>query len=78
MAVEAIGLSRKIPLGEVLRMVLTSGGDRMGAQRAYEVGLVSQVAPLDRLMAAANAIADDVAPAPPWRYAGPLKPSGAA
>ena len=26
MAVEAIGLSRKIPLGEVLRMVLTSGG----------------------------------------------------
>ena len=45
MAVEAIGLSRKIPLGEVLRMVLTSGGGRMGAQRAYEVGLVSEVVP---------------------------------
>lgn len=37
MAVEAIGLSRKIPLGEVLRMVLTSG--RGGGPHGCPAGL---------------------------------------
>lgn len=73
MASEAIGLSRKIPLGEVLRMVLTSGAERMSAQRAYEIGLVSQVVPLDRLLPTATSIAEKVAECAPLATLGSVE-----
>ena len=60
-ALEPIGLSRRIPLGAVLRMVSMGRAERMSAQRAYELGLVSEVVPDDDLKKRAMEIADVVA-----------------
>lgn len=42
-AIEAIGLIRKMPVEAVMRMALVGGHERMSAQRAYELGMISQV-----------------------------------
>ncbi|MCB0994312.1 MAG: enoyl-CoA hydratase/isomerase family protein [Acidimicrobiales bacterium] len=60
-AIETIGLAARMPFGEVLRMVLTGGGYRIDAQRAYQLGLVSEVVPRERLLEAALDIARQVA-----------------
>jgi enoyl-CoA hydratase/carnithine racemase len=64
-AFEPIHLLQKMPLQEVLRMALLGGSERMSAQRAYEVGLVSQVVPGDELVATATWAAEAIASAPP-------------
>ncbi len=51
-------LSRMVPLGEALAMQLT--GERIGAQRAYEIGLVQRLVPEERLMETAREIAQSV------------------
>jgi enoyl-CoA hydratase/carnithine racemase len=54
-----INLSRMIPLGEALRMQLT--GSPMTAERAYQVGLVQELAASrDQLMATADALAEEI------------------
>jgi enoyl-CoA hydratase/carnithine racemase len=60
-ALEPIGLSRKIPLGAVLRMVAMGRSERMTSDRAYELGMVTEVVPSDTLMERAGVIADQVA-----------------
>ena len=45
-AVENIGLTRRMPLGSVLRMTLMGRHYRMPAERAYQVGLVDELVPL--------------------------------
>jgi enoyl-CoA hydratase/carnithine racemase len=52
-------LSRMIPLGEALRLQLTGG--RIGAERAWQIGLVQELA-ADRaeLFAKAEALADEI------------------
>jgi enoyl-CoA hydratase/carnithine racemase len=57
-ALEPIVLARKIPLGTVLRMALIGRGERLSAQEALLVGLVSDVVPAADLMPAANRLAD--------------------
>ena len=57
---EMIQMSRRIPLGITMRMALLGKHDRMSAQRAYEVGLVSEVVPQPRLMERATEIAETV------------------
>ena len=42
-AIEAIGLLRKMPFEAVMRMALTGRFERMSAQRAYELGMISQI-----------------------------------
>jgi enoyl-CoA hydratase/carnithine racemase len=64
-AYEPIHLLQKMPLQEVLRMALLGAHERMSAQRAYEVGLVSQVVPKDELEAATAWAAEAIASAPP-------------
>jgi enoyl-CoA hydratase/carnithine racemase len=54
-----------MPLQEVLRMALLGAHERMSAQRAYEVGLVSQVVPKEELVATATWAAEAIASAPP-------------
>lgn len=49
-------LSRMVPLGEALYIQLT--GDRIPAQRAYEMGVVQKIVPPDQLLAEAGRIAD--------------------
>ena len=61
-AYEAIGLLRKVPAGAVMRMALVGRHERMSAQRAYELGMVSQVVdPPERLREEAQALAERVA-----------------
>jgi len=64
-ALEPIGLTRKIPLGSVTRMVCMGKHERLTAQRALEIGLVSEVVPHDTLMERAIEIARQVATASP-------------
>lgn len=64
-AYEPIQLLQKMPLQEVLRMALLGAHERMSAQRAYEVGLVSQVVPKDELHAVTAWAAAAIASAPP-------------
>ncbi len=60
-AFEPIHMSGIMPFGEIMRLSLLGNYERLSAGRAYEVGLVSEVAPkeelLDRAAWAANAIA---------------------
>ena len=61
-ALEAIGLIRKMPVEPVMRMALVGRYERMTAARAYELGMVSQVVdPPDRLRAEAQALAETIA-----------------
>lgn len=60
-AYEAITLLRKSPMEAITRMTLSGRGERISAQRAYELGLVSEVVPSDHLRAAAERLAASVA-----------------
>ncbi|AEW94710.1 MULTISPECIES: enoyl-CoA hydratase/isomerase family protein [Streptomycetaceae] len=56
-AYESIGMAQRMPYGEVARMALMGTAERLGARRAHDVGLVSQVVPVghDLLTAALDA-----------------------
>ncbi len=61
-AVETIGLMRKMPAEAVLRMALVGRYERMSAQRAYELGMVSElIDPPERLHDAAQELAEKIA-----------------
>ena len=70
---ESTGLARRIPFGEVSRLALTGGRERMTAQRAYEIGLVSEVAPKERLMEAVDRLADMIAEGAPLAVQGSVQ-----
>jgi enoyl-CoA hydratase/carnithine racemase len=54
---ETVRLARALPTNIALRMALIGRHERMGAQRAYELGLVSEVVEHDRLVGRAREIA---------------------
>jgi enoyl-CoA hydratase/carnithine racemase len=61
-AYEAIGLLRKMPVEAVMRMALVGRYERIGAQRAFELGMISQVVdPPERLREEAQALAENIA-----------------
>jgi enoyl-CoA hydratase/carnithine racemase len=61
-AYEAIGLARKIPFEAVMRMALVGRHERLSAERALALGMVSQVVdPPERLRAEAQALAEKIA-----------------
>ena len=61
-ALEAIGLLRKMPVEPVMRMAFVGRHERMSAQRAFELGMISQlVDPPEALRAEAQALAERVA-----------------
>ncbi|WP_094292620.1 enoyl-CoA hydratase/isomerase family protein [Mycobacterium neumannii] len=60
-AYEAITLLRKSPMEAITRMALSGKGERISAQRAYELGIVSQVVAADELRAAAGQLAAAIA-----------------
>jgi enoyl-CoA hydratase/carnithine racemase len=61
-AYEAIGLVRRMPFEAVMRMALTGRYERMSAQRAYELGMISQVVdPPETLFDEAQALAEKIA-----------------
>jgi enoyl-CoA hydratase len=61
-AVEAIGLMKKMPVEAVMRMALVGRYERMPASRAYQLGMVSEVVdPPERLRDAAQELAEKIA-----------------
>ncbi len=70
---ESVHLLQKMPLGEVLRCQLLGSHERISAQRAHQVGLVSEVVPLDRLMERAWWVAECIASAPPLAIQGTVR-----
>ena len=61
-AIEAIGLLRKMPFEAVMRMALTGRFEWMSAQRAYELGMVSQIVdPPENLRDEAQKLAETIA-----------------
>ncbi len=61
-AYEAIGLVRKMPVEAMMRMALIGRHERMSAQRAYELGMVSQVVdPPEQLRDEAQELAEKIA-----------------
>lgn len=60
-ALEAVGLLRRMPFGDVMRMMLLSGTERLDAQAALRLSLVSEVVPRDRLLPRAREIAATIA-----------------
>jgi enoyl-CoA hydratase len=61
-ALEAIGLLRKMPVEAVMRMAFVGRHERLSAQRAYELGMISQVVdPPERLREEAQALGEKIA-----------------
>ncbi len=54
---EMVNMARRIPVAACLRMALLGSREKMSAQRAYEVGLVTEIVPHDKLMARARELA---------------------
>ncbi|HEV7735275.1 MAG TPA: enoyl-CoA hydratase-related protein [Candidatus Binatia bacterium] len=54
---EMVNMARRVPVAVCLRMALLGRHEKMSAQRAYEVGLVTEVVPHDQLMARARELA---------------------
>jgi len=61
-AMEAIGLLRKMPFEAVMRMALVGRHERMPAERALQLGMISQIVdPPDKLREEAQALAEKLA-----------------
>jgi enoyl-CoA hydratase/carnithine racemase len=72
-ALEPIGMTYKLPLQDVLRMVLLGNDERIGAGTALRIGLVSEIVALDTLWPRAHELATTIAAKPPAATAGSLK-----
>ena len=70
---EPMKLVQRMPLGEVLRLALVGSHERMTAQTAQRVGLVSEVVPLEELQDAADRLAGIIASQPPEAVQGTLR-----
>ncbi len=61
-SIEAIGLMRKMPVEAVMRMAFVGRHERMSAQRAYELGMISEIVdPPERLRDAAQELGEKIA-----------------
>ena len=64
---ETLGMvrNRQMPRGEALRVAMMGLRYRISAERAYQVGIVSEVVPRDQLMTRAKELASGLAQASP-------------
>ncbi|MFJ6897549.1 enoyl-CoA hydratase/isomerase family protein [Streptomyces hokutonensis] len=60
-AYESVLMAHRMPYGEVARMMLMGTAERISAQRAHDIGLVSELAPPGGALAAAVACAAVIA-----------------
>jgi enoyl-CoA hydratase/carnithine racemase len=63
--VEPSSLALRLPLPVIARMVLVGAGERLSAQRAYDLGLVTELVDPDRLVERAVEVAEMIAAASP-------------
>ncbi len=74
-ALEPAALARRVPFGEAMRIALFGLDERMGAERAYSIGLVSEIVPggSDELWTRADVLARRLATKPPLAVQGTVK-----
>lgn len=72
-ALEAIGLTRKIPLQMVMQMGLLTRAGAISPERAYQIGLVNEVVPLPKLIPRALEMAAHIATLSPATVQASLK-----
>jgi enoyl-CoA hydratase/carnithine racemase len=70
---ETVHLMQKVPFGEMLRIALLGGHERMSAARAHEIGLVSEVVSATELLDRAMWVAEAIATSPPLAIQGTLR-----
>jgi enoyl-CoA hydratase/carnithine racemase len=62
-----------MPLHEIMRVALLGAHERLSAQRAHQIGLVTDVVPLAELRDAAAWVANAIASAPPVAIQGTVR-----
>ena len=70
---EAIGMRMFVPAREALRWMLLDLEERMSAQRALQIGLISEVVPREDLLPHAHELAAVIAAKPPYGVQGSVK-----
>ncbi|MEV6218641.1 enoyl-CoA hydratase/isomerase family protein [Nocardia sp. NPDC051833] len=72
-ALEPIGLMRRVGLGETLRIALMGNDERICADTALRIGLVSEIVAREQLWDRAHAIAAGIAAKPPTATQGTVR-----
>ncbi len=72
-ALEPIGLMRRVGLGDTLRIALMGNDERVSADTALRIGLVSEVVSSEQLWNRAHEIAATIAAKPPTATQGTVK-----
>lgn len=72
-ALEPIGMTYRMPLQDVLRMVLLGNDERVCAETAKQIGIVSEVVPLEQLWSRAHELATIIAAKPSAATSGSVK-----
>lgn len=70
---ETVHMLQRLPIGETLRIALLGVRERMSAERAHQLGLVSEIVPAGELLERAMWIADAIASAPPLAIQGTVR-----
>jgi enoyl-CoA hydratase/carnithine racemase len=70
---ESAHLLQKVPLGEMLRIALLGARERVSAERALQIGLVSEVVPAAELLDRSLWVADAIASAPALAIQGTVR-----
>jgi enoyl-CoA hydratase/carnithine racemase len=70
---ESMHMLQKMPFGEIMRLSLLGASERMSAQRAHQIGLVSEIVTLDELHDAAAWAAGEIAKSPPVPIQGTVR-----
>lgn len=72
-ALEPLGMMRRVGLAQTLRIALMGNDERVSAETALRIGLVTEVVPAERLWARAHEIATTIAAKPPTATQGTVK-----
>jgi enoyl-CoA hydratase/carnithine racemase len=72
-AYEPIHMSGIMPFPEIMRLSLLGNHERMSAQRAHEIGMVTEVAPKDELLERAGWAASRIASQPALAIEGTVR-----
>ena len=72
-AFEPTNMLHLMPFAEIMRMSLLGAHERMSAKRAFDVGLVSEVVPVDQLRDTAQWAASRIASQPTLPVQGPVR-----
>ena len=70
---ESMHMLQKMPVHEIMRIALLGASERMSAQRAHQIGFVTEVVPLAELHDAAEWLGRTIASAPPVAVQGTVR-----